>query len=150
MTAAAVACGGDAGEGEADGADALFSRGTLVIETDGGRVILEVEIAETRRARATGLMGRESLPEDAGMVFLERRPVRQSFWMKNTLIPLSVAVWDTRGEILAILDMEPCQADPCPTYDPGVAWTGAVEVNQGFFSRRGIEVGDQITLERER
>jgi uncharacterized membrane protein (UPF0127 family) len=112
-------------------------------------VVLDVEIAETRRARATGLMGRESLPGDAGMVFLERTPVRQSFWMKDTLIPLSVAFWDKRGEIIAILDMEPCRADPCPTYDPGVAWLGAVEVNQGFFSQRGVEVGDEVTLRRE-
>jgi uncharacterized membrane protein (UPF0127 family) len=146
MTVAAAACGGGTGDGEPDGAASLFSQGTLVIETDSGPVVLDVEIAETRRARATGLMGRESLAQDAGMVFLERTPVRQSFWMKDTLIPLSVAFWDNRGEILAILDMEPCRVDPCPTCDPGVAWLGAVEVNQGFFSRRSVEVGDEVTF----
>jgi uncharacterized membrane protein (UPF0127 family) len=145
----ASACG-DGGTGQRQGEEEpLFSRGTLVIETDGGSVVLDVEIAETRRARATGLMGRESLPEDAGMVFLERQPVRLSFWMKDTLIPLSIAFWGEENEILAILDMEPCRADPCPTHDPGVAWTGAVEVNQGFFTRNGVEVGDEVTLERE-
>jgi uncharacterized protein len=55
-------------------------------------------------------MGRESLREDAGMVFLETQPVRQSFWMKDTLIPLSVAFWDEGGEILATLEMDPCDA----------------------------------------
>lgn len=150
LALATVGCGDGSTEGsEPAGDDALFSRGRLVIETDQGPVVLDVEIAETRRARAIGLMGRESLPENAGMVFLEREPVRQSFWMKNTLIPLSIAFWDDRNEILTILHMEPCRADPCPTYDPGVAWTGALEVNQGFFSGHGVKVGDQLTVERE-
>ncbi len=142
LALALAACGGDSEE------EGLFGRGTLVIETDGGAVELDVEIAETRRARATGLMKRESLDGDAGMVFLEEEPVRQSFWMKDTLIPLSVAFWDDRGEILAMLDMKPCRVAACPTYDPGVAWTGAVEVNEGFFEEHGVEVGDGVRVER--
>jgi uncharacterized membrane protein (UPF0127 family) len=68
--------------------------------------------------------------------------------MKNTLIPLSIAFLDADGRILRILDMEPCEADPCPLYPPGVAYTSALEVNQGAFERWGVEVGDLVTLER--
>lgn len=123
-------------------------RGTLVIEADRGPVELRVEIAETPQAKAKGLMGRPELAAGAGMVFLESRPVATGFWMKDTLIPLSIAFWGPDGRIGAILDMEPCPAEPCRTYDPGVAWTGAVEVNQGFFDRHGVAVGDRIRLER--
>jgi uncharacterized membrane protein (UPF0127 family) len=82
------------------------------------------------------------------MAFLQAWPVQQPFWMKDTLIPLSVAFWDQDGRIRAILDMEPCPAEPCPLYDPGVSWIGAVEVNQGFFEERGVEIGDRVRLER--
>jgi hypothetical protein len=122
--------------------------GSLAIETSEGEVTVEVSIAETPESQEQGLMGVEEMPEAAGMVFLEEAPVSQSFWMKNTLIPLSVAFWDESGEILAILDMEPCRADPCALYDPGVAWIGAVEVNRGFFDDTGVEVGDTVRLDR--
>src|SRR5919106_257115 len=92
----------------------------LTIETAGGEVELNVEIADTTQ--------------------------ESNFWMKDTLIPLSLAVWGKGGTIEAILDMEPCQADPCTIYTPGVPWVGAVEVNQGFFGEHGVKVGDQVRL----
>jgi uncharacterized membrane protein (UPF0127 family) len=122
--------------------------GTLHIETSGGEVLVHVSIAETPEARIRGLMHVEELDEDAGMVFLYTWPVSHSFWMKDTLIPLSIAFWDETGTIRAILDMEPCPKEPCPLYDPGVSWLGAVEVNQGFFEERGVEIGDRVRLER--
>ena len=66
------------------------------------------------------------------------------FWMKNTLIPLSIAFFDRQGVILRILDMEPCRADPCPVYYPGVVYQGALEVNQGWFRRRGLAEGARV------
>ncbi len=122
--------------------------GVLHIETDPGVVLVEVSIAETPAARTRGLMGVEELAENAGMVFLEQQPVQQPFWMKNTLIPLSIAFWDQEGRIRVILDMEPCRADPCPLYSPGIAWVGALEVNQGFFAEHGVGVGARVRLER--
>jgi uncharacterized membrane protein (UPF0127 family) len=119
-----------------------------VIEGAAGEATLDVEIAETPETRARGLMGRTSLPEDAGMVFLYPTPVDTGFWMKDTLIPLSIAFWDRDGRILEILDMEPCREDPCPVYDPGVTWLGAVEVNLGVFYDLGIRVGDRVRLDR--
>jgi uncharacterized membrane protein (UPF0127 family) len=118
----------------------------LTILTDRGPVVLRVEVADTPEARRLGLMHRTSLPPDAGMVFLFERPTRARFWMKDTPIPLSIAFWDERRRIVAILDMEPCLADPCPLYDPGVPVVGAVEANRGFFERHEVEVGDRVEL----
>lgn len=123
-----------------------FRRGRATIETDGGAVLVNVEVADTPELQARGLMHRESLPEDAGMVFLFFDETRTGFWMKDTLIPLSIAFFARDGEILEILDMEPCRSAECPTYDPGVAFRGALEVNQGAFEEWGVEVGDRIRV----
>ena len=82
------------------------------------------------------------------MVFVFERPENGSFWMKNTLIPLSIAFFDADGRILRILDMEPCEADPCPVYDPEVAYRGALEVNKGVFARWRVSEGDRVRVER--
>lgn len=123
-------------------------RGVLTISGNGSTVRIRVEIAETTEAKLRGLMGRTSLPEDSGMVFLEEEPVISGFWMKDTLIPLSIAFWDEEGRIFRILDMEPCLEDTCRTYQPGGPWVGALEVNQGFFEEHGVEVGDRVALAR--
>jgi uncharacterized membrane protein (UPF0127 family) len=123
-------------------------RGVLTISGDGPEVRVSVEIAETVEAKQRGLMGRRSLAPDAGMVFLEQEPAVSGFWMKDTLIPLSIAFWDEEGRIFRVIDMEPCLEEPCRTYDPRGAWVGAVEVNQGFFEEHGVEVGDRVKLER--
>jgi hypothetical protein len=91
-------------------------------------------------------MHRESLDDDAGMIFMFFEEQQGGFWMKNTLIPLSIAFFDANGEILRIMDMRPCEADPCPVYDPEVTYMGALEVNQGAFDRWGVEEGDTILL----
>ncbi len=119
---------------------------TLVIHTSTGDQDLAVQVADTPEARATGLMGRERLDPYDGMAFVWDEPVNASFWMKDTLIPLSIAFWDSGGRIVAIFDMDPCTADPCPTYDSGVPILGAVEVDQGALDRRGVEVGDEVEL----
>lgn len=123
-------------------------RGVLVIRGPAANAVLSVEIAETDAARQRGLMGRRRLARDSGMVFLFDRATTSSFWMKNTLIPLSVAFWGRNGRIVAILDMDPCRADPCPHYSPGVPYVGAVEVNQGFFREARVRVGDAVRLVR--
>jgi uncharacterized protein len=135
-----VACSGR-------GSQPRYGEAVLVIQTESSLVRIRVEVADSSDERSRGLMFREEMPPDAGMVFLWEDPTSGGFWMKNTLIPLSIAFWNGEGRILAILDMEPCEEDPCPVYYPGVAWTGALEVNQGFFDRLGIEVGDRVRLE---
>jgi uncharacterized protein len=127
---------------------ATFDSATALIDTDEGSVLIDVEVAETDRQREVGLMNRESLPQDAGMVFVFFEPTTGGFWMKNTLLPLSIAFFDVDGKILEILDMEPCTNDPCEVYDPGVTYMGALEVNQGAFERWNVEEGDFIQLNR--
>jgi len=119
---------------------------SLVIRGDGGSVGVEVEIADEPAERARGLMGRTQLPEDRGMVFLFEEETTSAFWMKDTLIPLSIAFWGADGRIAAIVDMQPCRTDPCPRYSPGVPYLGAVEVNLGWFERNGVAIGDRVEL----
>jgi uncharacterized protein len=125
-----------------------FPRATVRIDTGPGTVTVRVEVARTRAQLRQGLMGRRSLPRDAGMLFLFPRPTRARFWMKDTLIPLSIAFADRRGRVVRILDMPPCRSDPCALYDPGVAVSSALEVNRGAFTRWGVRRGARIALRR--
>ena len=147
---AASACGDDEPEANPESSVSVSEDGltlkTAIIETDDEPVMLTVEIAESEAERAKGLMGRTSLAEDHGMVFIFFEKHSGGFWMKNTLIPLSIAFFDQEGEILEILDMEPCEKDPCRTYDPDVSYWGALEVNKGAFDEWGVTVGDTIRM----
>lgn len=129
-----------------------FAPAKVLIDTDEGSVIIDAEKAETPEQRAIGLMHRTELDADAGMVFLFFEDHSGAFYMKNTLIPLSIAFFGEDGRILDILDMDPCTADPCDLYaptsadgDPLTYW-GALEVNRGAFDEWGVEVGDRITV----
>ncbi|MGH2773885.1 MAG: DUF192 domain-containing protein [Actinomycetota bacterium] len=121
-----------------------FARGRVLIDTEGNSVLIDVDVAETDEQRAFGLMKRESLPDEEGMLFVFFEETASSFTMRNTLIPLSIAFFDLDGEIVKILDMEPCEAEPCPSYDPGVTYRGALEVNQGAFDEWDVEMGDMV------
>src|SRR5680860_268809 len=121
-----------------------FARGRVLIDTKGNSVLIDVDVAETDEQRAFGLMQRESMPDDEGMLFVFFEETTSAFTMRNTLIPLSIAFFDFDGEIVKILDMEPCEAEPCPSYDPGVTYRGALEVNQGAFDEWDVEMGDMV------
>ena len=102
---------------------------------------ITVEIADTRESQEKGLMNRKSLDEDKGMLFVYDRDSRKSFWMKNTLIPLSIAYIAADGTIREIYDMEPFSTR---TVDSRYSVRYALEVNQGAFQRHGIKVGDKV------
>jgi len=136
---AAVACG----SAHASDPNATAA---LSIRTDDGTVSLVVQVADTPDERQMGLMGRESLSPYDGMAFVWGEPVVSSFWMKDTLIPLSIAFWDDVGRIISILDMDPCTEDPCPSYGPDEPFVGAVEVDRGTLEDRGVTVGDRVEL----
>ena len=136
----AVACG------SAEEASDPNASATLSIGTDDGTVSLDVQVADTPAERQTGLMGRESLSPYDGMAFVWEEPVVGTFWMKDTLIPLSIAFWDDDGRIISILDMDPCTEDPCPSYGPDEPFVGAVEVDRGKFERHGVALGDRVEL----
>jgi hypothetical protein len=126
-----------------------YDRGALKIYATARKVVtLRVEIARTVEARSQGLMHRTSLPEDAGMLFVFESDGTGAFWMKNTLIPLSIGFIDSKWKLLKILDMavEPDPARPQQFYAPGEPYRYALEVNQGYFARRGIEAGARLEL----
>jgi uncharacterized protein len=110
----------------------------------GGGVTLHVDVADTPVTRARGLTGRRYLPEGRGMLFVFQRPSREGFWMKDTLIPLSIAFYDERGRVLAIREMTPCRSARCPLYRSPRPFVGAVEANRGYFARHGIGTGDRV------
>ena len=113
-----------------------------------GKASLRVEIADDDAERQQGLMGVTSLPKNAGMAFVWDTPTDGTFWMKNTLIPLSIAFVGADGRIVTLRDMAPCTADPCMTYAATAPYTVAIEANQGWFDQHGIQVGDEVGLQR--
>ena len=111
-----------------------------------GEHSLRAEVADTPETRRRGLMFRNRLPESAGMIFIFPNEQRISMWMKNTLIPLSVAFIDSNGRITNIEQMQPGSKQTHSSSRPA---RFALEMNQGWFKERGIKSGDVVTgLER--
>ena len=102
---------------------------------------LKVEVAADEPQRLQGLMYRKALGKEDGMLFIFDEPGYHSMWMKNTLIPLSVAYVDRDGVILNILDMEPQTEDSHCASRPA---RYALEMNRGWFAARGIKPGSRI------
>jgi uncharacterized protein len=111
-----------------------------------GDVTLHVAVADTEDERARGLMGVAAMPADQGMAFVFDGPTNAAFWMKDTVIPLSVAFVDADGRVGTIRDMQPCAADPCVTYSSTAAYVLAVEANEGWFTDHGVHIGDSAQL----
>jgi uncharacterized protein len=110
-----------------------------------GGAVLTVRIADEPDERARGLMGVEGLPTDEGMAFIYGSANDASFWMKDTLIPLSIAFVDGDNRIVTIREMEPCtDGDACRTYASGEPYMLAIEAEAGWFADHGIEEGDRI------
>ena len=128
-----------------------FDTATLRFITAGDTIPMTVEIAERPDQRAYGLMDRDALDTDAGMIFLYDQFQHQDtgFWMYRTRMPLDIAYFDGAGRIVAIRQMMPCTSlDPqrCTGYSAGVPFFGAVEANRGYFARSGVGVGDRVVL----
>jgi uncharacterized protein len=119
---------------------------TLTIDTSGGKKVeVRVEVADDLFGRARGLMYRTALGVNRGMLFVYPDERELSFWMKNTLIPLSIAFIDSERRIVDIQDMKPLDDKP-PSYVSADPAQYALEVNQGFFEKRGVKVGDRVEL----
>lgn len=145
-----TACGSGDGNGSAaePSPSTSFPVATALLDNGEESTLVTVEVAEASEQHELGLSGRDSLPEDWGMVFVFFEEREAGFWMKDTTIPLSIAYFDAEGTILRIMDMEPCESDPCPRYEPGEPYMGALEVNQGSFEEWDIDEGDKIRLTR--
>jgi len=111
------------------------------IRLSAGMHLIRAEVADTFSSRMQGLMHRSSLPPNGGMLFIYEQADIHCMWMKNTLIPLSVAFLDERGTIINIADMQPhseqshCAARPA---------SYALEMSQGWFEERGIRSGARL------
>ena len=109
---------------------------------------LTVDVADTDVEREQGLMGVTALPTDRGMAFVWDAPTEATFWMKDTLIPLSIAFVDQSHRVVTVEEMTPCKADPCPTYAATAPYTTAVEANAGWFEQHGVQAGDTMKFIR--
>lgn len=124
-----------------------FGRGALNIHQNGRKITLAVEVASTVETRSYGLMFRKALDENAGMLFVFEQNGKWGFWMKDTLVPLSIGFIDKQWRLLEIQDMAVAvdpQTGPWPIYEPKAAYRYALEVNQGYFQRKGITPGARL------
>ena len=103
---------------------------------------LKFEVAQTEAQRSQGLMFRKKLVRDEGMLFIFDDPGYYAMWMKNTLLPLSVAFVDANGVILNVADMEPQTLDSHPAQGPAVY---AIETNKGWFAQHKVGAGDKVS-----
>ncbi|HKQ02691.1 MAG TPA: DUF192 domain-containing protein [Actinomycetes bacterium] len=111
---------------------------------EGETVTVRLEVAADPATRARGLMERERVPPGTGMVFLYPADVAESFWMKNTLVPLSIAFVAADGRVVSVAEMTPCKADPCPSYAPGGPYRYAIELAAGSFGDAGVGPGARV------
>lgn len=111
-----------------------------------GETPLQVELAMTPASQARGLMKRDSIPENGGMLFIFDTPERRSFWMKNTWIPLDIAYIDSAGVIKEIHAMYPNNQNSVKSYSKDIQF--ALETNRGWFASNGIRSGDKLDLSK--
>ena len=104
-----------------------------------------VEVAKTPEQRTVGLMGRDYLGKNDGMLFIFETEDFHNFWMKNTRVPLSIAFIDREGKIVRIADMKPLTLD---SHAPLQRILYALEMNRGWFSAHGIKVGDTVRFSK--
>ena len=109
----------------------------------------DVEIADTPETRARGLMFRDSMAADHGMLFLFDRPDPQAFWMKNTHIPLDILYFDENYKLVSMQErVPPCRSDPCSVYPSTGPAKYVLELNSGTAEKLGVKAGDVLTVTR--
>src|SRR5215471_4056820 len=117
--------------------------GPAVILPSGARY--RVEMARTPEEQAQGLMFRESLPPQSGMLFPFTEKGVHKFWMKNTMIPLDIIWIDSDGKVLFVsADTPPCRADPCVNYGPESPASSVLEIAGGMAKKEKVEAGSVI------
>jgi uncharacterized membrane protein (UPF0127 family) len=111
-----------------------------------GKTPLHVEVVDTLEKQERGLMFRQSMPENEGMLFVYKEPQEMSFWMRNTFIPLDIVFVGADGIILNIHQARPL--DESVLYPSAGSAKYVIETNQGWFSRHGIRPGDRVIFGR--
>lgn len=114
-----------------------------IVRQDGTEFTVKAEIAEKPEDRNHGFMGRKTIPDGTGMLFVFEKDQILSFWMKNTPHPLSIAYIDSKGKIRNIFDMTPYSTASIVST---VSVRYALEVPQGWYKKNGITEGDTVIL----
>jgi len=109
-------------------------------------ITVNVEVADSPDERSQGLMGRDSLEENAGMLFLFQQAEPLTFWMKDTLMPLDIIFFDPQGKVIGTDSMVPCESDPCLRYTSTGPANIALEVSAGFVQKHKIGSKWRIAL----
>ncbi|MBA3034397.1 MAG: DUF192 domain-containing protein [Gammaproteobacteria bacterium] len=117
------------------------AQGLPIMELQAGFHRIEAEVANTPQTRSQGLMQRRAMAQQRGMLFVFTETERHCMWMKNTFLPLSVAFLDADGRIINVADMQPHSEDNHCAARPA---RYALEMNVGWFARRGLKPGDAI------
>ena len=112
-----------------------------VLELSAGMYRIEAEVAANDQHRQVGLMNRKTMPAQRGMLFVFPQERTHCMWMRNTLIPLSVAFIDAEGYIINIENMQPQTED---NHCAQVPARYALEMNEGWFAQRGIKPGFRL------
>jgi uncharacterized membrane protein (UPF0127 family) len=121
--------------------------GTAEVELAGHR--FTVELAEDDASRSRGLMFRESMPADHGMLFVWPEDAPRAFWMKNTLIPLDILYFDGQRRLVDMhLDVQPCRTERCPSYASARPARYVLELNAGKARELELKLGDRLTIRR--
>lgn len=108
----------------------------------------DVELAETREQRIKGLMHREALAENSGMLFIYNEEDYYSFWMKNMKFPIDIIWMDRNKEVVHMeKDVPPCQNDECPNYKPSQKAMHILEIGSGVADKLNIKIGDKASFE---
>jgi uncharacterized membrane protein (UPF0127 family) len=130
------------GSGSAPAATAAPSGPRAVLPSG---TVFHLELATTDAERAQGLMFRESLREDAGMLFLFDGTAIRPFWMKNCHFPLDIVHLTKDGTVVDVLpNVPPCAADPCPTYANTAPSDTVLEITAGSAAKNGLVVGAKV------
>lgn len=122
------------------------SNDKVSITTSSGVVEIDVEVADSAEEREKGLMFRNSLDHDNGMLFIFKNEETRSFWMKNTLIPLDIIFIDRNLKIVDMQAAKPCVEHICSLYTSEKPAQYVLEVNQGFVKNNGISIGDLVRI----
>lgn len=120
--------------------------GPTIVLPDG--FVVHVEVAADDPTREQGLMYRDRLAGDRGMIFFFPQPGVYPFWMKNTLIPLDM-IWIDQQKTVAYVarDVPPCKADPCPSYSPNASASYVLELAAGGAARHKVVTGSVLRFE---
>ena len=111
-------------------------------ELAAGMHLIKAQVADTPNARTVGLMHRQDMPANEGMLFVFEQPATQCFWMKNTLLPLTAAFVADDGRIVNLVDMQPQSLDSHCSAQP-VRYV--LEMHQGWFTKRGFKAGTRLS-----